>query len=199
MVRIYLEAESAKVHEYVFVSTLMKHWGYDNSRFEIVPVRGKDNLHNVKVKFDETTLEGGRNIVIFDADFPSNGGGYENRRVELLEKLHELGVYADLFLFPNNHDDGDVEVLLDTLARKDKHKRFFECFHDYECCLGKDYNSPDLKGKLYTYMTSQKAFSKRKISEIKSGQWKFDDTDYWDIDRETLNPLKTFIRNAFEK
>ena len=49
------------------------------------------------------------------------------------------------------------------------------------------------------YCGSEISPFQRKISEIKSGQWKFDDTDYWDIDRETLNPLKTFIRNAFEK
>lgn len=197
MVRIYLETEGTATPEYVFVSTLMNYWGIDTSLYDVVCVGGKDNIHNMANKMKETTLENGKNLVVFDADFPYNGGGFEKRRAELIVRLKEMEVDAEIFLFPNNRDDGDVEVLLDTLARKDIHSRFFDCFSDYESCLGNEYNSPDLKGKLYTYMTSQKGISNRKRNKIKSGQWHFSDENYWDISRVTLDPLKNFILAAF--
>lgn len=149
-------------------------------------------------KMRETTLEGGRNVVIFDADSAQNGGGFNCRKAEIEELLREMGVVAGLFLFPNNQDDGDVEVLMESLANKEEHKRFFDCFYDYEQCLGDGYNSPDLKGKLYTFMTSQKGLSKRRLNKVKSGQWQFENKHYWDIDRETLLPLKKFLLGAFE-
>lgn len=197
MVRIYLETGGNTTPEYVFVNTLMKHWGYDANLFEIVRVGGKDKLPLMEAKMKETTLEGGKNLVIFDADSPENGGGFNVRKDALLQQLQSMGAIAELFLFPNNHDDGDIEVLLETLTRKDLHERFFDCFNDYERCLGTEYNTPDLKAKLYAYMTSQKGLSKTKLNKVKSGQWLFEDKNYWDIDRDTLTPLKDFILKAF--
>ena len=196
MVRIYLETGEDTTPEYVFVNTLMKHWGYDSNSFEIVRVGGKDKLLLMAPKMKETTLEGGKNLVIFDADSAANGGGFNERNEALIQLLQSMGVIAELFLFPNNHDDGDVEVLLETLTRKDLHKRFFDCFNDYECCIGTEYNAPDLKAKLFAYMTAQKGLSKTKLKKLKSGQWLCENKDYWDIDRDTLKPLKDFIHNA---
>ena len=48
---------------------------------------------------------------------------------------------------------------MESLARHDLHPTFFNCFRQYEMCVGGEldeqgrqrYNTPDLKGKLHTY------------------------------------------------
>ncbi len=51
---------------------------------------------------------------------------------------------------------------------------------------------PNLKAKIYTYITSFKR-SKREADEVRSGNWDFLNTEYWDLEHEYLNPLKTFL------
>lgn len=199
MVRIYLETGKKTTSEYVFVKTLLKQWGILDHNYEIECVDGKDCLHLMTNKMRETSLEGGRNVVIFDADSAQSGGGFNCRRAELEELLRKMGVVAELFLFPNNQDDGDVEVLMETLMQKEMHERFFHCYRDYEICLGNDYQAPNLKGKLHTYISAQKALSNRQRKSLGAGQWLFEDKRFWDIDRETLNPLKEFIKTMFSQ
>ena len=199
MVRIYLETGKKTTSEYVFVRTLLKQWGILDENYEIECVNGKDSLHLMTNKMRETTLEGGRNVVIFDADSVQNGGGFNCRKAELKEMLREMEVAAELFLVPNNHDDGDVEVLMETLMQKEQHERFFHCYGDYEICLGNDYQAPNLKGKLYTYISAQKDLSNRKRKSLGEGQWLFEDKRFWNIDRETLNPLREFIKTMFDQ
>lgn len=99
----------------------------------------------------------------------------------------------DLFLYPNNQDDGVFENLLERLMQKEKHSRFFDCFTDYENCLGDEYVSPDLKGKLHTYMSAQKSLSNKERKNLGSGQWLFDDERFWNLDSEDLKPLREFF------
>ena len=161
MVRIYLETGKKTTSEYVFVDTIIKHRGISSEKYEIECVNGKDSLHQLKNKMQETTLEGGINLVIFDADSADNGGGFEKRKSILLQQLEDMKVEASLFLFPDNQNDGDVEVLMETLVLKDKHKRFFSCYNGYEMCLGDEYQAPNLKGKLSTYISAQKGLTKK--------------------------------------
>lgn len=198
MVRFYLETGKKTTSEYVFLKTLLKHWGILDQNYEIECVDGKDSLHLMTNKMKETALEGGKNVIIFDADSAQNGGGFDRRKTELEELLREMGVTAELFLFPNNQDDGDVEVLMETLMQKELHERFFHCYGDYEICLGNDYQAPNLKGKLHTYISAQKDLSNRQRKSLGAGQWLFNEKRFWNIDRETLNPLRMFIKGVFE-
>lgn len=198
MVRIYLETGKNTTSEYVFVDTIIRHLGISSEMYEIKCVNGKDSLHLMENKMKETTLEGGKNLVIFDADSPENGGGFNVRKDALLQQLQSMGAIAELFLFPNNHDDGDVEVLMETLMQKELHKRFFHCYGGYETCLGNEYQTPNLKAKLHTYISAQKDLSQKQRKALGSGQWLFEDKRFWDIDRETLNPLKDFILEMFD-
>ena len=138
MIRIYLETEKPTTPERVFVNTILCHLKVDMNKFEIICVGGKDNLRNVINKMKETVIQDhGCNLVIFDADGIENGGGFEKRKYEIETLLSSSGVNADLFLWPNNKDDGDFETLIEKLIRKDLHKQFLYCFHDYEACLSR--------------------------------------------------------------
>ena len=107
--------------------------------------------------------------------------------------IANIGVEADIFLFPNNRDDGDFETLISQLTQKEKHKRFFDCFEDYERCLGTDYLSPNLKGKLFTYISAM-PMSKTKRDRLGQGQWLFENNDYWNLESEALEPLKNILK-----
>lgn len=89
---------------------------------------------------------------------------------------------------------------MEKAVRRDLHTAFFDCFEDYEKCVSgiKDkngvsrYNVPNLKGKLHTYMTAQK-LSRKLRDKLGSGDWLFDESDYWNLDVDALQPLKDFL------
>lgn len=133
MIDIFLETGKKTTPEYCFIDDFVgKYLGVDPSEYGIECVDGKDNLQRAVNKLLDNTISGIRNLIIFDADSSSNGGGFEKRKSELLAKMKELNITADLFLFPNNRDDGMFEDLLMHIARKENHKSFFDCFSDYE-------------------------------------------------------------------
>jgi hypothetical protein len=101
----------------------------------------------------------------------------------------------------NNNDDEDIEILIESAARHDLHSVFFDCFHDYEKCVSgaKDangnplYNTPNLKGKLHTYISSQQ-LTKKQRNKLGSGDWLFDNSNYWDLNIDALLFLKEFLK-----
>lgn len=193
MTRIFIEAKHENTSESVFISTLLNLLGKKKDEFELVHVGGKDNLKNLKVKFIENTLDGGKNLIVFDADTKKTGDGFVSTRERILSTFDEEVTIDGLFLFPNNQDDGIFENLLEQLMQKETHKVFFDCFSDYEKCLGDKYISPNLKGKLYTYMSSQKTLTNKQRNALGSGQWLFDDPRFWNLESEALNSLKEFL------
>ena len=122
------------------------------------------------------------------------------REKEIETGMQQHGIQIQYFLYPNNHDDGDIEILIESAARHDLHSVFFDCFHDYEKCVSgaKDangnplYNTPNLKGKLHTYISSQQ-LTKKQRDKLGSGDWLFDNPNYWNLDVNTLQPLKDFL------
>lgn len=201
---IFLETGKKNTPEYVFMQTLLELlFGQQySSEFEIITVNGKDNLENAKNKFIENTIEGGRNLLIFDADnIGIDNGGFKKRTQFLEEKRDKLGVEFDLFLFPNNYDDGDFETLLERIVRKEKHKPFFDCFESYEKCIERHhdedgnqlYNTPNRKGKLHTFITSVPLANKDK-KKLGLGNWLFTNYEFWDINSFELDKLKKFIK-----
>ena len=192
MIHLFLETKHQKTSEYVFMDTLLKKLELSQD-VKIETINGKDNLANAKNTFFTNTLEGGINLIVFDADTPLNGGGFEGRKKELMDKLKELDIAAEIFLFPNNQDDGCFEDLLLNIALNDKYKSFFDCFGDYEKCLGDDYEHPNLKGKVYTYISSMKSLTNSQRKDLGQGRWLFDNPDYWNLESEYLTPLKDFL------
>lgn len=76
MINIYLETGKKSTSEYVFIEALLKILDIKKSLFRIECVNGKDNLPNARNTFIANTENGGKNLIIFDADSPQNGGGF---------------------------------------------------------------------------------------------------------------------------
>ena len=162
MTQIFIEARYEKTSEYVFLNTIIKELGFSEAQYKIICVGGNSNLVKAANKFKENTIEGGKNRIIFDADTPATGYGFSATLQRINQELQSNGMQADgIFLFPNNADDGIFENLLEKLMQKKTHEQWLHCYSDYETCLGNHYLTPNLKGKLFTYISAQKTLSSK--------------------------------------
>ncbi len=205
MVKIYIEGKNKKVPESEFLRAILDHIGIPGEKYEFVHTNGYTSLldaaNGVNVEIMRANSDsGGKNLVVFDADTMLNNGGFEKRQKELLEKGKALGLSFELFLWPNNGKDGDVEVLMESIARKDLYPEFFDCFSKYEHCISQRkndkgepfYTTPNRKGKLHTYFNSL-PISNIKKSKFGCGVWRWTDASIWNLDADSLRPIKEFL------
>ncbi len=186
-------------NEYYFIEQYLHYLypGITDDDYSITCVGGKDNLKNYDNLMKQNSAAGYCNIVIFDCDDPSTGGGFAQRTRHLEDVKTEYGVDFDFFLFPNNNDDGAFEELLLNIINP-QHKGLIDCFDKYEMCIGGQdasgelYETPNTKAKIYSYITSFKR-SRKERERIKGGNWDFQNVKYWNLDAEYLKPLKEFI------
>ena len=196
---IFIESDKETTNEGHFVrhmATLV--YAGNSKEIEIVGTGGYTNLKKFAVQMQRNTDNGIKNLVIFDADFPKEGG-FEKRNLKLLNLKEKEKVDFELFLFPNNQDDGTFEHLLEHLATEE-HKGLLECFEGYESCIrGRNnpkYVSPDQKAKMYAYVSTQT--DPKDIKMFKKGDWRFNQTDLWNLDVDYLTPLKDFLSSNLE-
>lgn len=190
-VKIFLETGKPQTPEFVFVKKLLAHIGKPLEDTDITCVGGWTNLGKMfSQQVRKPEIE--KILIIFDADSPANGGGFASRRSEL-DKIVAGNAKAKIFLFPNNRDDGDFETLLARIANETGNERFFDCFSDFETCLGDAYIHPDLKAKMFSYICFQKELSSSERNHLGRGEWLFDDKKYWDLDSAALDALKDFL------
>lgn len=205
MVKIYIEGKNKRVPESEFLRAILEHMGVPADSYELVHTNGYtcllDAANGVNIEVMQANTDaGGKNLVVFDADTATNNGGFSVRQDELLTKGKALGLVFDLFLWPDNGSDGDVEVLMESIARKDLYPEFFDCFGKYEHCISQRkndkgepyYTSPNRKGKLHTYFNSL-PISNTKKSKFGSGVWRWNDSAIWNLDADTLKPIKDFL------
>lgn len=213
MIRIFIEsgvnsaqkkAEKKTTNEQNFIEKFIVHH-FPNAKngedFEIIGIDGKDNLIHSTLPFQENTIDGGVNLLIFDADTIENGGGFNSRKGELLLKKEELNIEFSLFLWPNNQDDGDFEYLLIKMINQ-QHHCLLDCFSKFENCVRSNdtqnrlYDTPGRKAAIYTYISMMKK-SQQEEAELKKGIWMFDQTEYWNLDAEYASPLTNFLKSFF--
>ncbi|TPH92303.1 DUF3226 domain-containing protein [Helicobacter pylori] len=140
---IFVEGPSDKVFLEVYLYFLED---LPIKNFKVKDVKGKDNLSKRLLeieKYDKT-------LIIFDAD------NYKSNKKEILtvvSKTKQTISEEQIFLFPNNQDDGDLETLLLKIA---KHDEFLKCFEGYlECIKSKEHYKPIRnirKNMLYAYL-----------------------------------------------
>lgn len=199
---IFIEAKNSNTSEYNFIKTILDNNFADKDK-EIVCMDGVDNLFCPAIinRMKQAQDAGDNVLVLVDADYPSKGWGHNKRHDDIEDRKTKLSLSFQLFIYPNNSDDGDVEILMESLVRKDLHKDWWDRFEDYEKCIqgAKDaenkpkYNLPNRKAKLHTYISSQQ-LSNRQRKKIGAGFWLFDDSNYWDFTRKELSPLLEYFQ-----
>ena len=193
-IKIFLETGKKTTPEFVFIKTLLRSIGKPVDDEDIECLDGWTNLKKIFAQqVRKPEIE--KILIVFDADFVRNNGGFEYRKKDL-ETVINRSSQAELFLFPNNADDGDFETLLAQIVNKENNERFFDCFSDFEKCLGDSYRQPNLKAKLYSYINLQKKLSSQERDKLGRGEWLFEDKRFWNLDHPSLDTLKEFfLRN----
>ncbi|MFP6173811.1 DUF3226 domain-containing protein [Helicobacter pylori] len=114
--------------------------------FDMLDIEGKDKL--ISGEFPEKIRKILNNehqtykqvCIIFDADkkeSQESDAGFDNKLKYIREKFKEKRIdfpREQIFLFPNNQDDGDLETLLSEIAN---YKEFINCFESYLDCIKK--------------------------------------------------------------
>lgn len=202
MNKIFIEAESKKTSEYYFLEAIIRKF-FPAIEVQFIFMKGVDNLFNQPIlnEIKKSKIEGSRILVLVDADSEEKKWGYKRRKDWIEEGMKEHDVSFPYFIYPNNQNDGLVEMLMEAAALYAPNKVFFDCYTDYETCLkNSKYNIPSLKGKVYAYAEAQTIYDIQKgeriplINKINSGDWLFDNPDYWNLDVENLQPLKDFFK-----
>ncbi|GAA8375832.1 hypothetical protein HpDR4_27190 [Helicobacter pylori] len=215
---IYTEGKSDKN----FLSWCLDVWKnedhFDQAHFDIIHVEGKDKLFSDEFcKRIENILKNKNQeyrqvCIIFDADIKKENqesdAGFNNKLKHIREKFKEKGTdfpKEQIFLFPNNQDDGDLETLLLEIA---KHDEFLKCFEGYlECIKSKEHHEPITnirKNMLYAYLealglenltkTNIDVFdSKGKIKSKYEENYKKLTEEVIDFSSNSLIPLKNFL------
>lgn len=201
MTRIFVEGRDADFID-KFIQSFM---GENAERWEILPTNGYTNLNLIDQQFKENTDNGGVNLIIFDADFPETNGGFTVRKKYIEEKMKELSIFGEIFLFPNNQDNGDFELMLEHIINEE-HQCLLKCFEKYESCIGghidengnPKYITPNRKAKIYAYVESFKK-SKTEKERFKNGKdFFFNNSNYWNLNSEYLAPLKKFLQKNIQ-
>jgi hypothetical protein len=147
---------------------------------------------------------GGKNLVIFDADYDTpehESGGHVKRLVSLLDKVLPYDPAPAVFLFPAPAQDGDLELLLLQLTQP-QHQRVMACYDGYEQCLKQYldragqpyYNAPSNKRRLYDYVNVMPLMGNDYERHHKNGGQKlFDNADLWDLTASAIQPLRAFL------
>lgn len=137
-----------------------------------------------------------RNIVIIDADKDINA-----RRKDILDWKQKNGLEFELFLLPNDKDNGALEDLLEKIINPNN-QPIFDCWEGYEKELVKldipgrtppPLTTPAKKTKLYGYLEALLGETKREKELIKEINRNYKDSRHWNLDAEYLEPLKVFL------
>ncbi|WQW41851.1 hypothetical protein KVL74_04680 [Helicobacter pylori] len=195
---IFVEGPSDKVFLEVYLYFLED---IPIKNFKVQNIKGKDNLSKRLLEIEQYA----KTLIIFDAD-----KDYESNKKEILKvvsKTKQTISEEQIFLFPNNQDDGDLETLLLEIAKYDE---FLKCFEGYlECIKNKEHYKPIKnirKNMLYAYLEALGLENLTKIdifdneSKIKN---KHEENyrrlkEVIKFNSKSLIPLKNFLEQSTE-
>ncbi len=214
---IYTEGKSDKN----FLSWCLDVWKnedhFDQAHFDIIHVEGKNNLFSDGLCKDIKRILNNEDhrykqvCIIFDADIKEENqesdAGFDNKLKHIRKEFKEKGTdfpKEQIFLFPNNQDDGDLETLLLKIAN---HKEFINCFEGYLDCIKKTEHYKLIKNirknKWYAYLEAlglEYLYTKKNIFDNIGGKVKNEyEEDYEKLKKaikfesELLIPLKDFL------
>ncbi|GAA6834098.1 hypothetical protein AOH203_00410 [Helicobacter pylori] len=132
---IFVEGSSDRFFLEVYLLYLYFQEKFPIKNFKVQNVDGKNNLS--------------KRLLEADKDYESN----KKEILKIVSKTKQIISEEQIFLFPNNQDDGDLETLLLEIA---KHEKFINCFESYLDCIKKKEHYKPIKNirknMLYAYL-----------------------------------------------
>lgn len=173
-----------------FIELYCKYLEVEIKSEQICQTDGKDNIKNVKEKIHKALNMGERVLIIFDADDDIQKS-LKNIQTQLVSLNSSWKNQCEIFLMPNNKDAGNLETLLENIA---KEKCILKCFDNYIECIAKlrDKKSairlPAKKSKVFAYLSS---------FGFKNGDKNFKlDDSILDLQSPYLDNLKDFFKGT---
>jgi len=204
LMRIFVEGDGDKV----FIRDILKLWyginlTNDQLKEVVVICKGYNQIKNHVDEFQQIEIgqkrEGGKNIIIFDADYTGRekDHGFQEKKKYIDQVKTELNIDFDLFLFPDNKNDGTLETMLESCINP-AHSGIMECWKNMEGCVkGKgNYTIPADKSKIYVYLECLHGVNNKEKEKIKDPNRDFTMNDKWEIDYNKnpfLKELKKFL------
>lgn len=167
-------------------------------RVEFMPIGGYAKLSSAKSSAEDKKGEGLRVALIFDADDTGvENGGVADRAKSLKKTISDWRLIAppvgtvDIFLFPDNNRDGELEDLLEDIVPQRFIPLIAECWRRYEACLKVHGGQrPSQKSKMNDYEAAVLGPSVWDHGGIMKGLL---DSRIWDWDSPKITPLFDFI------
>ena len=166
---------------------------------EVIPVGGYTKLDCAKSSAEDKNGDGLYVALIFDADETGvEKGGVADRMKFLKETISTWRLLAppknaiDIFLFPDNSRDGELENLLEDIVPQKFVPLIAECWRRYEACLAiHGGQKPSQKSKMNDYEAAVLGPSVWDHGGITKGLL---DPNLWDWDSPMVAPLFDFVR-----
>lgn len=171
---------------------LLLYWG-DNSFAEVKSAGGITELFKSPAAYKSNSHKGGINLVFADAD--TNFA----TQFETLIANKSDDLKFELFLFPDNKGNGNLETLLEQLINP-KHESIFKCFKAYQDCLkasNQNYRVPALKTKIYSYVDTLVPLNQEELAKELNRNYL--NTEHWHIENNpAIEPLRQFLVNTIQ-
>lgn len=167
-----------------------------NELLVLQSIEGITNLLNFAQDMKRNNNEGIQNLVFLDAD-----KNYSLRQGQIIADLNSKDIIFNLFLAPNNKDNGALEDLLEKIINN-QNKSIFVCWDHYEAELSQQQiawkspnqpTTPAKKTKIYGYLEALHGESKSEKEKIKESKRDYNDSNLWDLDAKYLEPLKNWL------
>ena len=179
-----------------------------DNQISLNPTEGWTKLvgGNLFPELQQSLQEGVLNLVIYDADRPGGQqGGHTYRRNKLLQMKSDNHLSFELFLLPDDGQDGQLEDLLNDLIPV-SNRQVTNCFSAYEACVrglqaptGQPYRLPVNKSRIFAYLEvlPLTPAEERKLEKRRSAKL-FDNPSYWDLDAAEIQPLRDFLNQHIQ-
>jgi len=133
-------------------------------------------------------------LIIQDADNPQKqDGGVENRTIYLNNIKTELKTDFDIFLFPNNQNDGDLETLLLQIVKREQFDKSHSCYKQYALCsrkIAQEEHYNELLEDKHIIFNYFRAFWGMKDAKEENRVFS---PDFWEFEHTSLVELKKVI------
>ncbi len=203
-IQIFVEGDS----DIQLIRQAVKYWfGYSLIDEELKKSNGWTTIQSnskdgeeIRQQMKYNSDNGGVNLIVFDADKEMG-----QRRSEVLQWKNDYNLDFELFLFPDNQNNGAVEDLLMNCINP-KNQPIVDCWKSYVTCLktkkienrNQPLTIPARKSEVYCYLETLLGETNKEKELIKDKNRNFLNTDHWDMDCPAIQPLKEFLQPYFE-
>lgn len=179
MITIFVEG----AYDEKFINSIIKQFCHIEAKFMIINCKGWQGIKLLRNNMRQNKDKGGKNFIIFDAD-----DNPTKRREEILNLIGDPSIVDDIFLVPNNNDEGNLDTLLLNITRT-SNSLLNNCFDKYRECinsLGNGYKIPDDKTKVFAHLSGLgKPYQIEKINYL--------DEDIWDLNHPLVKNLIVYL------